>query len=389
MAQPLDEELNCRLKRSFLQNVRREFVIVEKIVEVPVPQDELHNHVRQLEAALASTQAELSTLGAHLALHKTPSILSTATSCPSLCSADGSRPHGSFQPAPMAPWTSSRTLGAAFPWILRLVVEFLCVAALAWCCTIHSSCHSCALPPLVTHTVELPDFRAPRFRDAPSQDLRINTYVNKVAETIVDEHVPQMLNNQTVQAAGYPALALATRQPSHGEDDPELPYSCSHSKEVDQEQTEVEKYCNDTANIYYNQDKKDTVHPDVALSCPDKSFEHHSEKQYETSTVQGVGDLETSTKKASILSLATSCSSSCSADGSRAHGSFQPATMTPRTTSWTPESALPWTLWLGVQLLCVAALLWCLPRLPLLLLNPGDSNFQQLSLVGMWCIHDF
>eukprot|EP00971_Amphidinium_carterae_P285333 5664561-Amphidinium_carterae.1 len=50
-----------------------------------------------------------------------------------------------------------------------------------------------------------------------------------------------------------------------------------------------------------------------------------------------------------MSSSGTSCPS-CSADGSRAHGSFQPV-----------GAAIPcWTLWLGVQLLCAVALVWCL-----------------------------
>eukprot|EP00971_Amphidinium_carterae_P118786 2353294-Amphidinium_carterae.1 len=104
-------------------------------------------------------------------------------------------------------------------------------------------------------------------------------------------------------------------------------------KEVCQKHADLVKYYNDTAHLYYYQDKKD-----MPLTS------HREVRDMRTPLL-----VETS-----ISSLATSCPSSCSADGSRPHGSFQLATMALRTSSWTLAAALD-----ALARSSISVLHWC------------------------------
>eukprot|EP00971_Amphidinium_carterae_P090411 1790309-Amphidinium_carterae.1 len=219
---------------------------------------------------------------------------SSASSCSRLCSADGSRPHGSFQPVTISQRTTSRTLGTAPPWMLWLGVQLLCAVALVWCLLLHSSSHSCALPPVVTCHVELPDFQVIHSRVDSTQDPIAGTPVITVVESIVDVPTPQMPNNKTDQAIEdlvskidpnvihWPAhdalsssqvcwsrempltmMMVTPKSPNEELEkekratDTEFYKKEPHIKEAGQEDADLVKYYNDTADLYYYQDKED------------------------------------------------------------------------------------------------------------------------------------
>eukprot|EP00971_Amphidinium_carterae_P352335 6492553-Amphidinium_carterae.1 len=294
--------LQCAIQKRLEQSLsaRREYIIVGHISD----QTCCDAHGRgappqELAGADGPAHQQAFQQGPSTSLASSTARQACTTPWSSECS-DGLGAHQGFQ-----------SIGCSHLGLIRLAAELLGILALVL--LLHQPIVAVPLleavgEPSVTHHTELPDFRVPHFRCASIQNPSSGTHANTVVETsveepvpvetIVDEPVPQMFYNQTDQVTEYHEQASTTIQMLLEEAGHKPEYchasvgriwlrqelhadvmefyqeaTATNIKDVRQEFVDVVRCSNDTANVYYYQDKEDM--PSISFKANIYCFSSH------------------------------------------------------------------------------------------------------------------